>query len=394
MKGIAMTELFSHGHALLIGVGNYKDTKISVPMTAQDAEDLGKVLTDTQLCGYPPSQVTVLTNQDANKSRILGALDTLAQRVQGDADATVIVFFAGHGTKNGDYYFLPYETQLTYNVLGNPSDIVYSTALSNTVFLEKVRQIEAKRLVILFNTCHAGGVGTTLSLESDPFAPVPLGLFDDLLTGSGKVILSSSQVTERSWGKGGAHNSIFVTHLLDALRGKGIKTEGKTINILDVFKHLSKAVPVDARTINPPQLQTPVMKAYDVTEDFPIALLLGGVGLSLDTAPPALPGTAKQFSRLLKLERAQKSELVNALLACPTMRDRHTRDVVVDNLPNNIKNSIVRNAADRVDVNNIVTRCADFAGGMEELVEVVRDFEGDSLPMQGVDAVWQHIQSA
>ncbi len=388
-----MTELFSHGHALLIGVGNYKDTKISIPMTAQDAEDLGKVLTDTQLCSYPPSQVTVLTNQDANKSRILSALDTLAHRVQGDADATVIIFFAGHGTKNDDYYFLPYETQLTYNVLGNPSDIVYSTALSNMVFLEKVRQIEAKRLVILFNTCHAGGVGTALSLESDPFAPVPLGLFDDLLTGSGKVILTSSQVTERSWGKGGAHNSIFVTHLLDALRGKGIKTEGKTINILDVFKHLSKAVPADAQTINPPQVQTPVMKAYDVTEDFPIALLLGGVGLSVDTALiPTLPEAVKQPPRLIKLERAQKSELVNALLACPAMRGRHTRDVVVDNLPDNIKNSIVRNATDRVDVNNIVTRCADFAGGLEELIEIVRDFEGDSLPMQDVDAVMQQIR--
>mgnify|MGYP000661867046 CR=1 FL=1 len=148
-----MTGSFSHGHALLIGVGTYKDTKISIPVTAQDAEDLGKALTDTQLCGYPQAQVTVLTNQDANKPRILTELGALAQRVQGDGDATVIIFFAGHGIANEDYYFLPHETQVTYNALGNPSGIVYDTALSNTVFLGKVRQIQAKRLVILFNTC-------------------------------------------------------------------------------------------------------------------------------------------------------------------------------------------------------------------------------------------------
>lgn len=389
-----MAERFSHGYALLIGVGNYRDPKISVPMTAQDAEDLGEVLIDPHLCGYPQAQVNVLTNQDANKPRILTELDTLAQRVQSDENATVIIFFAGHGIKNEDYYFLPYETEVTYDILGNPSGIVYDTALSNTVFLEKVRSIKAKRLVILFNTCHAGGVGTALSLESDPFAPVPLGLFDDLITGSGKVILSSSQVTERSWARGDARNSIFVMHLLDALRGKGMKAEGKTVNILDVFKHLSKAVLADAQTLKPPQVQTPVMKAYDITEDFPIALLMGGIGLSIDTTSSVsgLSDLEKQPPRWLKLDRAQKSELVNALLACSVMSNRHTRDTVVDSLPTNIKNSITHNATDRVDVNNIVARCADFAGGLDELIQIVQDFEGDSLPMQELNVVWQRIQ--
>lgn len=387
-----MTELFSHGYALLVGVGHYQDEKLSVPVTAQDAEDFGKVLTDTQLCGYPQAQVTVLTNQAAIQTRILTELDVLAKSAQNDNNATVIIFFAGHGVKDNDYYFLPHEVQVTYNVLGNASGIVQNTALSNTVFLQKVRQIKAKRLVILFNTCHAGGVGTALSLEGHAFAPVPLGLFDDLLTGGGKVILSSSQATEKSWGKGGAPNSIFVTHLLNALRGKGAQTASKTINILDVFKHLSKAVPADAQTINPPQVQTPVMKAYDMTEDFPIALLLGGVGLSVDM-PPVRTDAENQAPHTLKLDRAQKKKLVDALLACSTMSNRHTRDVVVDELRSDIKNGIQRSDTDRVDVNNIVTRCANFAGGIEELIEVVHEFEGNSSPMQEVSTIWQRIQN-
>lgn len=95
-----------------------------------------------------------------------------------------------------------------------------------------------------------------------------------------------------------------------------------------------------------------------------------------------------------QITREQKRELVDALLACSAMRDRYSRDAVVNNLRNDIAISITRHNTDRVDVNNIVTRCADFADGIKELLECVRDIEGSSIPMQNVDAVWQHIQGA
>jgi hypothetical protein len=81
----------------------------------------------------------------------------------------------------------------------------------------------------------------------------------------------------------------------------------------------------------------------------------------------------------------QKSSLVDALLACPTIRDRHTRDTVVDNLSGDIRNNIQRSSADRVDVMNIVTTVLNYQDGLVELVEVVRTFEGDSLPMRDLD---------
>jgi hypothetical protein len=53
---------FSQGYALIVGVGNYKDSSLSVPVTAQDAEDIKQVLTASGYCAYPDHHVSVLTN--------------------------------------------------------------------------------------------------------------------------------------------------------------------------------------------------------------------------------------------------------------------------------------------------------------------------------------------
>jgi hypothetical protein len=368
---------FSHGYALLIGVGCYKESRFSVPVTAQDAKDLGRVLTNPQLCAYPENQIVVLANENANKVRILAELDALKDKVQGDSNSTVIIFFSGHGLQQDGYYFLPYETE-TFNIAG--------TALANEDFLNKVRQIPAQRLVILFNTCFSGGVGTALSPgigQLFQFAPVPLGLYDELLKGSGRVIISSSQAGEKSWVMGGANNSLFVAHLLSVLQGHGIQTGSKTVNILDVFKYLSEAVPADADTIG--VVQTPILKAYDVTQDFPIALLLGGKGLSFDSATGIKSGT--QANRLTQMDSKRKRQLVKALLKCHTMSDRSARDAVLEDLPDDIRSNIQRHSRDRVDVNNIVTICLKYSNGIEELFDIVRDYEGDSIGMREVDKV-------
>ena len=158
---------FENGHALIVGVGHYKQSSLSVPVTAQDAEDLAQVLGDPRFCAYPESQVVVLTNENANRSRILAELGAIQDKVKEDSRSTVVIFFSGHGWQQDDYYFLPYETE-TYNIAGQPS-VNPDTALKNDDFLNKVRNIPAQRLVILFNTCFAGAVGTALSPEIERF---------------------------------------------------------------------------------------------------------------------------------------------------------------------------------------------------------------------------------
>ena len=93
----------------------------------------------------------------------------------------------------------------------------------------------------------------------------------------------------------------------------------------------------------------------------------------------------------VRLTFRQKAELVNALLECATVRDRATRDAEVNDLRPNLRDSIPRSPVDRVDVSNIVTRCLDYPGGITELIEIVRFYEGDSLGMRQVDEVMQRL---
>lgn len=273
---------FSHGYALLVGVGSYNENRLSVPVTAQDAEDFDQILTNPELCAYPENQVVSLTNENANKKRILSELDTLKGKAEEDGNSTVLIFFSGHGWHQDEYYFLPYETE-TFIDSGR-LQIKLDTVLANQEFLDKVRQIPAQRIVILFNTCFAGGTGTALSAEiedSSQFAPVPLDFYDKiLLEGTGRVIISSSQTNEKSWIKGGGKNSLFVTHLLSAFQGKGMNNEEGIVGILDVFTYISREVPNDAKSIG--CIQTPVLKAYDLTQNFPVGLFTHGKSLSSD----------------------------------------------------------------------------------------------------------------
>lgn len=270
--------VFTNGYGLLIGVGHYKDEKLSVPATAQDAVDVASILVDSNLCAYPQNHVEVLTNEHATGANILANLTALKEQVQDVANTTVIIFFSGHGWLEGEYYFLPYETE-TFKSDGK-LQVRLATTLANKDFLEGVRQIQAERLVVIFNTCFAGAVGTPLSPEVEQtaqFAPIPLGLYEPFVKGSGRVIFSSSSSGEKSWIKQGAKNSLFVTHLLTGLKGQNIKSASNTVGVLDLFTYLSESVPADATSIG--VIQTPVLNAYRTTRNFPIALLLGGKGL-------------------------------------------------------------------------------------------------------------------
>ncbi len=87
-----------------------------------------------------------------------------------------------------------------------------------------------------------------------------------------------------------------------------------------------------------------------------------------------------------------KSKLIDALLACLTMRDRHIRDDIIDDLPDQIKNTIKTGDIDKTDVMNIVKRCQDFTGGIEKLIESVRYYEGASRNMEAVDKIIASLQ--
>jgi metacaspase-1 len=286
---------FSYGHALIIGVGQYRDPAIAdVATTANDARALAELLRDPQLGGYPPGQVRVLVDAKATRATILDALAELAQRAAG---GTALIFFAGHGEPTGGgYALLPSDAEL---------ERLEETAITAELFQQRVAKIRtsAARLIVLLNCCYAGGGGDAVlgaaGAALSGTAPPP-EFYRPLAVGSGQVVISSSRPAQKS----GAHSrrnprhTTFGTQLLAALRGAA-PGAGPAVGVFELFAYLRATVPADARqTIyqRQPLRQEPLFYAGQLDDNLAVALRPPGAGTALDA------DDADLVARLVALE--------------------------------------------------------------------------------------------
>jgi hypothetical protein len=255
-----------NAHALVVGIANYQHMNKLSPTVLKDAQDIHGLLIDQDRCAYPPQNVQLLLDGDATGVALRQALDDLAAR--SDEDAVVFLYVSSHGGRvgSGPYageYLLPVDTDYS------SARSVAASAISGDDFTCALREIPARKVVVVFDCCHAGGIGQ----PKDPAAPAlktgfSESYYDALQQGRGRAILASSRSTESSWVQPGAENSLFTHHLLAGLRG-GIPSDDGLIRIFDLFEYLQPRVTGDQPN------QHPIFKA-ELEENFPVALYLGG----------------------------------------------------------------------------------------------------------------------
>lgn len=253
--------LLEDAHALVIGISAYVHVAQLPPAVSQGARELAAVLTDPDLGGYPPDQVCLLTDAQATREAILEELRILASLAR--AGSTVLVYFAGHGgLGGGGAWLLPVAAEAE-------GDALARTAIVGEELAAALAAIPAARLMVIFDCCHAGGLGGTLALPS--FAGgLPEGYCQALSMGRGRVVLASARGEERSWLPDDGGLSVFTRHLLAALRG-GASSQDGWVRAWDLFEYVQPRVTGDRRD------QHPVFKA-DLEENFAVALYLGGCG--------------------------------------------------------------------------------------------------------------------
>ena len=125
---------FPNGYAIVIGVGTYKHEDIkNVESTANDAEDVVKVLTDREYCAFPEKQVIgPITNTEASRDNILKQMEVLFDKTERASNATVLIFLSGHGwfdKKKGEYFFLTHEAELELSERGKEKNVNEKTAI-------------------------------------------------------------------------------------------------------------------------------------------------------------------------------------------------------------------------------------------------------------------------
>jgi hypothetical protein len=262
---------FEQGYALVIGVGDYKHLR-KLRRPPADAEGLHQVLVDA--CGYPPNQVALIKDQEATKRAINRNFQWLAERT--GPDSTVVVFFSGHGARplgglEGGEYLCPVDAD-GYRLR--------ETAISSEELTRALRAIRAQKLLVLLDACHSGAVGdprdTTLTIKGGFSRDV----YDRLAAGEGRVIIASCKPDQVSWEFAGMAYGLFTHHVLTGLQGQEVPVHDRMVRVLDLFKYLSQAVPEACRTRGV-DVQNPLLKAFDVDEDFPIAVVGRGRTVAL-----------------------------------------------------------------------------------------------------------------
>jgi hypothetical protein len=334
--------IFTHGHALLIGVGEYADEQWRAPITAADAEALAAALRDPAVAAYPADQVTLLRDAAADRAGILRALAQFAARVGPDDPA--LIFFCGHGAPGTDeqYHFASQDSVF------QSGRIQAGSGISEQELYTALRAMRSNKLLVLINACFSGNIGATLGTQTETTAalgsPTPDATSDLLLaSGAGRVVLTASRQSQYSYFLHTRELTFFSDALIQGLRGQAATT-ADFIGIFELYRYLYEEVRRAAAAIG--REQEPVLNIVQGVGPFPVArkpAAAAELGSPPGTPPP---GTAV---------RARPAELIQQLA------DQAIAVRTGDNSPVNIDQRGSVNVSGRSESGNVTI--GDVAGG-------------------------------
>lgn len=275
---MTLPKYYEDGFALLMGI-NYNHWRHPLNGPLKDIEAIQKHFLDLSKACYNPDNVIVLDEEKATTSSILTALDDLAVKCAANPQASVTIYYTGHGgTKDGKYFLIPYDFNITdwqHGILDE------SRIVQTKQFADKINKIKAKKCMVILDCCHAEGMPVEKSLNQKIFLD---GLVNNLESeiedvradkdialglkkGSGKVILTSCRANETSLDLG--RISLFTKVLLDSLNGKmNIENDG-WVRLIDLIRYVPKTVSTEALAFDG-HSQNPMFKRIEdlSSEDF------------------------------------------------------------------------------------------------------------------------------
>lgn len=233
--------------ALVVGIAAYEHVDALGPSVTKDAQDVRDLLVDPARCAYPPSGVTLLLDGEATRDAILAALADLGKA---GVEGPVFIYFSCHGARamsgdgSSEAYLMPVDGRW-----GTDAELE-ETAISGRQLEAALGAITAAKVLVSFDCCHSGGLAQAKGPGGGIKPALPAAYVERLNSGRGRVTVASSREDEVSLVLAGASNSLFTSHLLEALGGAAASPDG-FVYISVVFRYVSEAVALAKKAQHP-----------------------------------------------------------------------------------------------------------------------------------------------
>lgn len=202
--------------ALVVGISKFADPSIALNFAAKDAQDFANYLTKD--ARFAPDHVRVLLDEEATRENILAELgDKWLPRVA-QPDDLVVIYISSHGSPStvdveGLNYLVAHNTN---------KNSLYATGIPIQELSRIIKQrVHAERVIVILDACHSGAAKTAEK------GLIRKGNYDadEIMSGTGQLVICSSAPSEVSWEGKGYQNSVFTKHLIDSLKLRGEYTK-------------------------------------------------------------------------------------------------------------------------------------------------------------------------
>jgi uncharacterized caspase-like protein len=243
---------------LVVGISEYRDSPRipALRYAAKDAQDFYNWLIAPQGGRYSPNDVKLLLDKDATALNIKDALyQWLPQAL---AEDLVTIYFAGHGTPetpdaSDNLFLVPYDAN--YDKIASTAFPMWDieTALK--------RFIKARKVVVIADACHAGGIGGEFATARRGIGVTDVGKITQGLQGltqvnDGVAVITSAdnrQLSREGEQWGGGHG-VFTHYLLKGLQGSADLDKDNAVTLAELIQYLSENVRKDTKNTQSPQV--------------------------------------------------------------------------------------------------------------------------------------------
>ena len=211
----ASTEFVRTGkYGLVVGINNYEHAAQGITplrFAVPDARAVYSALVDPRRGGFSPDHVTLLTDDSPEKPTNTAIGKALNRLITGTNEGDlVVIYFSGHGyEEEGRAYLLPENADL---------EALDYSAIERDAFVRQIDKIPAKKVIVVLDACHSGGVNRG-GKGAGKDAALSAKYYESFAAAQGRAYIASSSGGEMSWEDETKGHGVFTSALDEALSG-------------------------------------------------------------------------------------------------------------------------------------------------------------------------------